>query len=223
MVLNGALTLTDDITDPRLAKALAHPLRIEILRRLDERTASPSELAAEVDAPLTHVSYHVRKLASLGLIELVRKRPKRGVVEHYYSARRRQRVTDQAWKDTPRIVKRALAEAAVGQATEYLRGAAHGGGFDKDGAHFSRTALKLDRAGWKECVKIVNDALAAIERVESEAAERLEGKPDVEVELASAMLILLEAPPEGDGDGGASATKPAKSRSRTREPVKAPA
>jgi DNA-binding transcriptional ArsR family regulator len=69
------VTLTDDITDPRLAKALAHPLRLEILRHLGDRTASPSEIAAEIGAPLTNVSYHVRKLRALGLIKLVRKTP----------------------------------------------------------------------------------------------------------------------------------------------------
>ena len=60
-----------DVTDPRLVKALAHPLRFRILTVLDERMASPSELAEELGAPLGNVSYHVRILASLGLIRLV--------------------------------------------------------------------------------------------------------------------------------------------------------
>ena len=199
--------LTDDITDPRLAKALAHPLRIEILRRLDERTASPSEIADEVGAPLTHVSYHVRKLASLGLIELVRKRPKRGVVEHYYSAKRRQRVTSKAWEETPRIVKRALADSSVSNAMEQLSAAARSGGFDNGGVHFGRTAMKLDAAGWRECVKIVSDATKRIEKVEADAAKRMKNSADAEVALASAMLMLFEPPSE---DGGSSSKKPAK-------------
>src|SRR5690242_20802636 len=62
-----------DISDPRVIKALTHPLRVQILRALEERTASPSELADEIGAPLGNVSYHVRQLHSLGLIKLVKK------------------------------------------------------------------------------------------------------------------------------------------------------
>ena len=60
-----------DITDPRVAKALAHPLRTRILAALEGRTASPSELAAELDAPLGVLSYHVRRLTALGFVKLV--------------------------------------------------------------------------------------------------------------------------------------------------------
>src|SRR4051794_4094904 len=125
------VSLTDDITDPRLAKALAHPLRLEILRHLGDRTASPSEIAAEIGAPLTNVSYHVRKLRALGVIKLERKTPKRGVIEHYYSAKPRRKVTDEAWAAIPSVVKQALvvpnAEVAVADMIE----AAHSGGFER--------------------------------------------------------------------------------------------
>src|SRR3954449_10465544 len=107
------MALTDDITDPRVAKALAHPLRLEILRRLGDRTASPSEIAEQIGAPLTNVSYHVRKLRALGLIKLVKKTPKRGVVEHYYSANPRTSVSDEAWGAMPEIVKQALSTASI--------------------------------------------------------------------------------------------------------------
>lgn len=73
-----------NVTDPRVVKALAHPLRVEILGALEHRTASPNELADELDAPLGNVSYHVRQLAAAGLLRLVRETPRRGAVEHYY-------------------------------------------------------------------------------------------------------------------------------------------
>ena len=68
-----------DINDPRLVKALAHPLRIRILAILEDRVASPSEIAEQLDAPLGNVSYHVRQLAELGLISLVRETPVGGL------------------------------------------------------------------------------------------------------------------------------------------------
>ena len=67
----------NDINDPRLVKALAHPLRVRILGVLQDRVASPSDLAEELNAPLGNVSYHVRILAQLGLLKLVKKRPRR--------------------------------------------------------------------------------------------------------------------------------------------------
>jgi len=73
-----------NVTDPRVVKALAHPLRVEILGALEHRTASPNELAGELGAPLGNVSYHVRQLAAAGLLRLVREIPRRGAVEHYY-------------------------------------------------------------------------------------------------------------------------------------------
>src|SRR5215216_8183308 len=67
-----------NISDPRYVKALSHPLRVRILALLQERTASPRELADWLDAPLGTVSYHVRTLHDCGMIELVRESQVRG-------------------------------------------------------------------------------------------------------------------------------------------------
>jgi predicted transcriptional regulator len=70
---------------PAEVAALRHPLRqrlLEAIAAMEE--TSPCELAGLVGAPLGNVSYHVRKLATLGLIEQTRTVPRRGAVEHYY-------------------------------------------------------------------------------------------------------------------------------------------
>lgn len=72
------------ITDQGIITALGHPLRARILARLDMGEASPKEIAGELGEKLGNVSYHVRILARLGLIELVRETPRRGAVEHHY-------------------------------------------------------------------------------------------------------------------------------------------
>jgi DNA-binding transcriptional ArsR family regulator len=75
-----------DTEAAEVAKALSHPLRIEVLRALRERPAiSAVEYSRESRQPLGNVSYHVRALLSAGVIaedELV---PRRGAVEHRYS------------------------------------------------------------------------------------------------------------------------------------------
>lgn len=79
--------------DHVIAKALAHPLRREILDALEgDREASPVELAQEIVAPLTHLSFHVRQLERAGLVTLTRTRQRRGAVEHFYRLAVRARV-----------------------------------------------------------------------------------------------------------------------------------
>ena len=90
-----------DIDDPRLVKALAHPIRVRILGILEHRTATPKELAAELGLPLENTSYHVRALKKFGFIKLERKRQVRGAVEHHYRAVARPRVTARATGPLP--------------------------------------------------------------------------------------------------------------------------
>ena len=75
-----------DNSQEALAKALTHSVRAQALTLLSERTASPKEIADELDQKLTNVSYHVRVLEELGLIELVEEESIRGSVAHFYKA-----------------------------------------------------------------------------------------------------------------------------------------
>jgi DNA-binding transcriptional ArsR family regulator len=90
-----------DINDAAL-KALGHPLRRMVLRRLEEANnggLSPSELAKEFNAPLTHMSYHVRVLAETGAIRLTKTTPRRGAVEHHYK-----RSSSSVYKQAKRVL-----------------------------------------------------------------------------------------------------------------------
>src|SRR3954465_9122431 len=196
--------LADDITDPRLAKALAHPLRLEILRHLGDRTASPSEIAAEIGAPLTNVSYHVRKLRALGLIKLVKKTPKRGVIEHYYSARPRTTVTDEAWAATPDIVKEALVTPHAQRGTEEMMRSFAAGGFNRYNSHFTRQTNKLDERGWDESSKLLHKLYDDLARVEQEAVGRMDatGAEPIQAGLLIALYETVGPPPAaGDAPG----------------------
>lgn len=72
----------------KLAKALTHPVRVQILRRIaDGSEVSPSTMADELGLALATVAYHVRYLSELGVLRLVRTVPVRGTVQHVYVAR----------------------------------------------------------------------------------------------------------------------------------------
>ena len=170
-----ALRAISDIGDPRLVKALAHPLRVQILGVLEERVASPSDLAEELGAPLGNVSYHVRTLADLGLLKLVRRRTRRGAVEHYYQARARATVSDEAWSQVPSVVRKSMVGVALEQAVEHAIAAAAAGGFDTDDSSLTRHSLALDETGAREACEALDrlhDELAAIQE---RSADRLDG------------------------------------------------
>src|SRR3954463_11414174 len=112
-----------NIDDPRYVKAMSHPLRVRILALLDERTASPVELAGWLGATLGTTAYHVRTLERMGLIELVRKTPVRGAVEHHYRSKERPRVADQPGAGT-------AASSLLQTIDDDARAASAAGGFD---------------------------------------------------------------------------------------------
>ena len=179
-----------DINDPRLVKALAHPLRIRILAILEDRVASPSEIAEELDAPLGNVSYHVRQLAELGLISLVRETPVRGTLEHHYKAEIRPRITDKAWSQAPDIVKHATVSATLAQIGQGVNRAAGQGGFGKDDAHLSRIPVVLDVEGWSEIASELNSMLDRVEKIQRTSGKRLM-KKDHEGELRGELVMML--------------------------------
>src|SRR4051794_16084148 len=178
-----------DIGDPRLVKALAHPLRVQILTVLEERTASPSDLAEELGAPLGNVSYHVRTLTELGLLKLVRRRTRRGAVEHYYRARERATVSDQAWSQVPTVVRRSMVGVALEQAIDAAAAAAGAGGFESEDTSVTRHSMALDDEGVRElgeALARLHDDVAAIEK---RSAER--GSADVEGAARQVGLVTM--------------------------------
>ena len=181
-----------NIDDPRYVKALSHPLRVRILALLQERTASPRELAEWLGATLGTVSYHVRALHDFGLIELVRTTQVRGAIAHHYRARVRPRVSDEAWAAAPPIVKQAAVGAALQTVDEYARASAAAGGFDRSETHLTRTNLKLDAEGWERTARACERLLAELGEIEEQAAGRIAGDPHAEgVEDAALVLMLF--------------------------------
>jgi DNA-binding transcriptional ArsR family regulator len=73
------------LTRPSQVKALGHPLRTTILSLLHERAATVGELALAVERPKSTVAYHVKVLAEAGLVQAVRTRPVRAIVERFYA------------------------------------------------------------------------------------------------------------------------------------------
>lgn len=71
----------------RAIAALSHPTRIRILDHLQAHDrATPREMAEAFGISLGSVSYHVRRLDTLGYLRLVKQTQVRGAIEHHYAA-----------------------------------------------------------------------------------------------------------------------------------------
>jgi DNA-binding transcriptional ArsR family regulator len=180
-----------NIDDPRYVKALSHPLRVRILALLDERTASPVELAGWLGATLGTVAYHVRTLERMGLIELIRETRVRGAVEHHYRALERPSVSDEAWAAAPAIAKQAAVSASLETIGAYARAASAAGGFDHGNSHLTRTALRLDARGFSDLSRACLRLLAQVDRIEEATKERIELNPHVAETKDVALVMML--------------------------------
>jgi len=201
-----------NVDDPRYVKALAHPVRIRILALLEERDASPVQLAEHLDATLGTVAYHVRTLEKLGLIEMVATHQRRGATEHVYAAREHPRISDEAWASASQMTKDAVIRTVLSQIGAYATRSAAAGGFDRTDAHATRTALRLDERGWAALAKATKKWLEQVQRIETEARTRVE-RTDSEVFDAGLVIMLFEAlpffnsPPPGSPAGAAAGVR----------------
>jgi DNA-binding transcriptional ArsR family regulator len=201
---------------------MSHPLRVRILAMLSERTASPSELSEWLGATLGTTAYHVRALHQLGLIELADETRVRGAIEHHYRAVPRPRVSGEEWASASPVVKQAAIGSSLQVIDEYAKGSAARGGFDRAEAHLSRTAIELDAKGWEQLGKACERFVEQVEKIEQSAAQRLERKPEDEMTVPAAVVLMafeaarLSGPEEERPAKRSGRRPPRPSRSRAR-------
>jgi DNA-binding transcriptional ArsR family regulator len=198
-----------NIDDPRYVKALAHPLRIRILAMLAERRSSPTQLARTLGLPVGKVAYHVRTLVKLGVIELVESRPVRGAVEHFYAAPRPPRFSDEAWGRMDTVGKQRMPSAMLNQISDHVSSSAAAGGFDRPDAHFSRTGLRLDAAGFQALAAAMTNWLGEADRIQEAASARLaHAEHDAQIVHTGLVMLGFEALPLSDRPLSSGATRP---------------
>ena len=72
------------LTTPSQVKALSHSVRTTILGLLHERAATVTELATALERPKSTIAHHVKVLADVGLVQVVRTRRVRAIEERFY-------------------------------------------------------------------------------------------------------------------------------------------
>ncbi|TMK58897.1 MAG: helix-turn-helix transcriptional regulator [Actinobacteria bacterium] len=177
-----------------VAKAFAHPLRVQILIILNEKVASPNMLAQHLDQSLNLVAYHVRVLEKYDCIELVDTKQRRGATEHFYRATRRQFLTDNEWSRLPKGLRGGLSGAMLKPVFDDVEEALDANTFDElDDSHLSRTPMAVDKKGWEDAAGVLADALERLIEIQGEAATRMSESGEEPIH-SRALILHFKSP-----------------------------
>ncbi|HEY2477844.1 MAG TPA: helix-turn-helix domain-containing protein [Solirubrobacterales bacterium] len=179
--------------DQDLVRALAHPMRVQILEALQGRTASPTELARQFEESLGVVSYHTNALLEVDCIEQVRTRPKRGTIEHFYTARPRSFIGHQDWRQAPLSVRGGVTSEALRTFVDKVGAALDADTIDpREDTTLNWMPITVDEQGWRETAEVLDRARRELMEVASASRERLGGEDGIPVVTG---LAAFEAPP----------------------------
>ena len=209
-------TKKKDGVEQIVAKAFAHPLRVQILIILNERVASPNLLAQELDQSLNLVAYHVRVLEKYDCIELVDTKQRRGATEHFYRATRRQFLSDSEWARMPESLRPGLSGAMLKSVFDDIEDAVTEGTLDEiEDRHLSRTPMVVDQQGWDDVVSLLSGTLDRVLEIQAEASERLANSDETGMLSKVAMMHFKSPTPKGKAKNGSDSIEPVA----TAEPV----
>lgn len=186
----------DDELSRKFIQATAHPVRVQILRVLGERIASPKQIAKATGEPVGTVAYHVRVLLGFDFIELAKAEARRGATEHFYRAKPESFLGPQHWEATPRLLRSGIAANAFRELSQRVVAALEAGTFqEREGSGLSYVPLRVDEEGWRQIRKVVTGADQAVLKAGKLAALRLAEDPGIPV------VVVMTAFEAADGNG----------------------
>ena len=188
------------LLSPRLVKAIAHPTRLHVLMALENRVASPSELAKELGETTRHVAYHVKKLLDLGCVELVSIEPAGNgrVVKHNYTSTQRPYFEQDDWEQLSDKQKHGMVMTFMSKISQDVSLAMAGGTFnDPDDNHISRTPMTVDDEGWQEVTALLDGTAAKLQAIQEKVILRTQD-PKVKIMRVKVAMIQFRSPSDKD-------------------------
>jgi DNA-binding transcriptional ArsR family regulator len=181
----------------KLVKGLSHPVRVECLTVLTKRVASPRQLSELLDHDLSNISYHVRVLDELGLIELVGEESVRGAVAHFYKAVERPILSESEWQKLSPEVRTAVSvygwDLLIRDASEAIEK----GSFDsRPDRHLGRVTLLLDSEGFERLSGLMEELVETVIAEEAAAAERMNESGEKPLHAIAATALFTMPDPE---------------------------
>jgi DNA-binding transcriptional ArsR family regulator len=183
--------------DQRLVRAVAHPLRIAILKILHGRKASPNEISLLLRKPLGNVTYHIDVLRKNDAIEEVDRQKKRGATEHFYTTTPRSTMGHQDWRRVPLAVRAGVTNEAVATFVSMIGAAIDADTIDqRDDTTLNSMPIIVDEPGWLETAEILDQARRDLTEVHGKSRHRLGGADGIPVITG---LAAFEIPPARAG------------------------
>lgn len=183
---------------PTLAAAATHPTRVHALMILSERTATASEIGEQIGRDSQHVSYHLRQLESLGLVEIAEQRPMHGgrVITNAYRSTQRALFDQEAWDAMSDTEQAGVTITILRMMSEDINRAVMADTINDPPAddpelianHISRSPIAVDAEGWNELCAILEDTLGRVLEVQERSANRSSSSQD----LMSARVMILQ-------------------------------
>jgi DNA-binding transcriptional ArsR family regulator len=188
----------------RLAKALAHPVRIRILVETNKRPMSATEFAQRFggdDVSPTKANRHFKYLEKLDCLELVEERSggsRRGGKEKIYRAVQRSLFDDSAWKSLPSSLQGGVSNETFTTYIERAAEAVAAGTIDRrPDRHLTWTGMHYDQQAWDELIQRMNQLFWFSLELRVQAALRMIESEEEPIPVTVAMACF-ESPKDAE-------------------------
>jgi Helix-turn-helix domain len=187
----------------RLAKAMAHPLRVHILVETNKRPMSATQFAHHFGGGVSpsKAARHFRYLEQLGCLELVEERTggrRRGGKEKLYRAIQRSLFDESRWAALPESLQGEVTSVTFSSYIERAAEAVAAGTIDRrQDRHLTWTGMHFDEQAWREMIERIDDLFRFSLELRVQAALRMikSGEEPVPVTVA---LACFESPKDAE-------------------------
>jgi DNA-binding transcriptional ArsR family regulator len=175
-------------------QAMSHDIRRRALRHYVEHgPKSPVEVSNDLGLDLSKVSYHTRVLKKLGCLELVKEKPVRGSVKHYYVATERHLVSKAEFEALPESERKAVVGDAFQPSIDDVTRAVGAGTLGQDGDfHITRIPIRaLDRQGYEELLARHMELFEETAEISRRAVERMAESGEKPIAVSSGQTCFV--------------------------------
>lgn len=176
--------------DRRIVNSIKDEIRIDLLRILIERAATPRELAEILGEDQDVVLDHIVALWAANCLEVAAEEEPNGeVADRSYRITHPFFVDDRESHDLPRAdleeIAATVVQAIVAEAVGALRAGTFGSRVE---SHLSMKPMRLDETGWREFTALLMRTLKEAEAIDEGCKERLGQSGEEGVETIVALL-----------------------------------
>lgn len=177
------------VIDGCVGQALGNSFRQQLLWILNEKVASPSELAKELGETLNKVCHHVKVLKNARCIEVAYRQTVGNRVQTFYKATSRAFLDGADWPKVPESLKEGLRATLLRNVLDDAIEAVVEGTFDSvDGSHLSWTPSIIDEQGREEMTVVLERALMEVMEIQDQARCRLAESGEVGTSYTVSIL-----------------------------------